>query len=142
MIILNDSFWFAISVSRWDGQEGGRGVQDGGRMYTYGCFMSMYSKNHYNVVISLQLKKYIIKRKLEWEVKILEDAKLGKIIDVNTDVTLGKKPKFLLHGREDELSLTFHCSDTYLSLMLLLKWKPLYEEEVIFLLYTDTREFE
>ena len=141
MIILNDSFWFAISVSRWDGEEGGRGVQDGGRMYTYGRFMSVYSKNHYNVVISLQLKKYIIKRKLEWEVKILEEAKLGKITDVNTDVTLGKKLKFLLHWREDELSLAFHCSCTYLSLMLLLKWKSLYEE-VIFLLYTDTREFE
>ena len=31
-------------------------VQDGGRMYTYDWFMSMYGKNHYNIVISLQLK--------------------------------------------------------------------------------------
>ena len=34
----------------WDG-EGGRGeVQDAGHMYTHGWFMSMYGKNHYNVV--------------------------------------------------------------------------------------------
>ena len=28
----------------WDGQGGGRGVQDGGHMYTCGRFMSMYGK--------------------------------------------------------------------------------------------------
>ena len=28
----------------WDGEEGGRGVQDGGHMYTHGGFMSMYGK--------------------------------------------------------------------------------------------------
>ena len=39
----------------WDG-EGGRGVQDGEHMYTHGWFMSMYGKNHHNIVISLQLK--------------------------------------------------------------------------------------
>ena len=32
------------------------GVQNGGHMYTHGGFMSMYGKNHYNIVISLQLK--------------------------------------------------------------------------------------
>ena len=42
---------------RWDGEGGGRGVQDGEQMYTHGWFMSMYGKNHYNIVISLQLKK-------------------------------------------------------------------------------------
>ena len=26
------------------------GVQDGEEMYTYGWFMSMYGKNHYNIV--------------------------------------------------------------------------------------------
>ena len=34
----------------WDGDGGGRGVQDGEHMYTHGWFMSMYGKNHYNVV--------------------------------------------------------------------------------------------
>ena len=34
----------------WDGQGGGRGVQDGEHMYTHGWFMSMYGKNHYNIV--------------------------------------------------------------------------------------------
>ena len=39
-----------------DGEGGGRGVQDGEHMHTHGWFMSMYGKNHYNIVISLQLK--------------------------------------------------------------------------------------
>ena len=34
----------------WDGEEGGRWVQDGEYMYTHGWFMSMYGKNHYNIV--------------------------------------------------------------------------------------------
>ena len=34
----------------WDGEGGGRGVQDGEQMYTRGGFMSMYGKNHYNIV--------------------------------------------------------------------------------------------
>ena len=34
----------------WDGEEGGRGVQDGEHMYTHGWFMSMYCKNHCNIV--------------------------------------------------------------------------------------------
>ena len=34
----------------WDGEGGGRGVQDGEHMYTRGRFMSMYGKNHYNIV--------------------------------------------------------------------------------------------
>ena len=34
----------------WDGKGGGRGVQDGEHMYTHGGFMSMYGKNHYNIV--------------------------------------------------------------------------------------------
>ena len=33
----------------WDREEGGRGVQGGGHMYTHGWFMSMYGKNHYNI---------------------------------------------------------------------------------------------
>ena len=37
----------------WDGEEGGKGVQDGGDMYTHGWFMSMYGKNHYNIVKQL-----------------------------------------------------------------------------------------
>ena len=35
---------------RWDGEGGGRGVQDGVQMYTQGRFMSMYGKNHHNIV--------------------------------------------------------------------------------------------
>ena len=35
----------------WDEEEGDRSrVQDGGHMYTYSWFMSMYGKNHYNIV--------------------------------------------------------------------------------------------
>ena len=34
----------------WDGEGGGRGVQDWEHMYTHGQFMSMYGKNHYNIV--------------------------------------------------------------------------------------------
>ena len=34
----------------WDGEGGGRKVQDGGHMYTHGWFLSMYGKNHYNIV--------------------------------------------------------------------------------------------
>ena len=37
----------------WDGEEGGSGVQDGGHMYTHGWFMSMYGKNHHNIVKQL-----------------------------------------------------------------------------------------
>ena len=33
-----------------DGEGGGRGVQDGEHMYTCGGFMSMYGKNHHNIV--------------------------------------------------------------------------------------------
>ena len=48
----------------WEGEGGGRRAQDGragavgwGDMYICGWFMSMYGKNHNNIVISLQLKK-------------------------------------------------------------------------------------
>ena len=34
----------------WEGERGGKGVQDGEHMYTHGWFMSMYGKNHYNTV--------------------------------------------------------------------------------------------
>ena len=34
----------------WDGEGGGRVVQDGEHMYTHGWFMSMYGKTHYNIV--------------------------------------------------------------------------------------------
>ena len=34
----------------WDGEGGGRGVLDGEHRYTHGSFMSMYGKNHYNIV--------------------------------------------------------------------------------------------
>ena len=45
-----------LGLVRWDDPEGwegeacGRGVQDGEHMYTHGWFMSMYGKNHYNIV--------------------------------------------------------------------------------------------
>ena len=34
----------------WDGEGGGRGIQDGEHMYIHGWFMSMHDKNHYNIV--------------------------------------------------------------------------------------------
>ena len=41
---------------KWrDGEGDGSGVPDGEHMYTPGWFMSVYGKNHYNKVISLQL---------------------------------------------------------------------------------------
>ena len=43
----------------WDGERGGRGVQDGEHEYTRGRFMSMYGKtNTILKVISLQLNIY------------------------------------------------------------------------------------
>ena len=37
----------------WNGEGGGRGVQDGEHMYTHGWFKSMYGKNHYNILKQL-----------------------------------------------------------------------------------------
>jgi len=34
----------------WDGEGSGRGVQDGGHVYTHGWFMSIYGKTHCNIV--------------------------------------------------------------------------------------------
>ena len=34
----------------WDEEGGGRGVQDGEHMHAHGWFISMYGKNHYNIV--------------------------------------------------------------------------------------------
>ena len=34
----------------WDGEEDERGVLDGKHMYTHGRFMSMYGKNHHDIV--------------------------------------------------------------------------------------------
>ena len=34
----------------WGGEAGRRGFRTGGHMYTHGWFMSMYGKNHYNIV--------------------------------------------------------------------------------------------
>ena len=39
-----------MTLKGWDGEGGGREVQDGERMYTRGWFMSLYGKNHYNTV--------------------------------------------------------------------------------------------
>ena len=46
------------NTEEWDGEGGGSRVQDGGHMYTHGCFMSMYGKKlpQYCKVISLQFK--------------------------------------------------------------------------------------
>ena len=34
----------------WEGEGGGRGLQDGEHMYTHGRFLSMYGQNQYNTV--------------------------------------------------------------------------------------------
>ena len=34
----------------WDGEGGGRGIQDGEHMYTHVWFMSIYGKNHHSIV--------------------------------------------------------------------------------------------
>ena len=46
----------------WDGEGGERGVQNKEHMFTLGRFMSMYGKNHYNIIISLQLKEINLKK--------------------------------------------------------------------------------
>ena len=35
---------------QWDGEGGGKGVQNEGHMYTHGWFMSMYGKKNYSIV--------------------------------------------------------------------------------------------
>ena len=44
---------------RWDAEGGRRGVRVGGHMYTHGRFMSIYGKNHHNIVklLASDLKK-------------------------------------------------------------------------------------
>ena len=42
--------WCTGMTHEWYGEGGGRGVQDGEHMYTHGWFMSMYGKNHYNII--------------------------------------------------------------------------------------------
>ena len=46
----------------WGGR--GRGVQDGGHMYTHGWVMSMYGKNYYNIIKKLasNWNKYFLKK--------------------------------------------------------------------------------
>ena len=34
----------------WDGEGGGKGVQNEEHMYTRGWFMPMYGKNHHNII--------------------------------------------------------------------------------------------
>jgi len=43
---------------RWDGERGGRGVQDGEQMYTHGRFMSMYGKKPYIVKMAKTIQYY------------------------------------------------------------------------------------
>ena len=51
---------YETSVQGWctdpeesGGEGGGKGDQDGEHMYIQGWFMSMYGKNHYNIVKQL-----------------------------------------------------------------------------------------
>ena len=39
-----------LAYFRSGGEGGGRGDRDGEYMYIHGWFMSMYDKNHYNIV--------------------------------------------------------------------------------------------
>ena len=39
-------FYFFDDPEWWDGEEGGRGVQDGEHLYTRGGFMLMYGKTN------------------------------------------------------------------------------------------------
>ena len=51
---MHETGWSGLVY--WDDPEGGDGegdgreVQDGEHMYAHGRFMSMYGKNHYNIV--------------------------------------------------------------------------------------------
>ena len=42
-------WWTGMTLKDGMGREW-EGVQDGEHMYTHGWFMSMYGKNHYNIV--------------------------------------------------------------------------------------------
>ena len=44
------------NLEGWDGEGRGRGIQDGGHMYTHGWVTWMYGKRRHNIVISLQVK--------------------------------------------------------------------------------------
>ena len=46
------------------GEAGGKGVRMGGHMCTRGWFTSMYSRNHHNIVIILQLKLINFKKEV------------------------------------------------------------------------------
>ena len=59
---MHDTGWSGLvhwdDPEGWDGEGGGKGLQDGEHMYTRGGFMSMYGKtNKYCKVTSLQSKK-------------------------------------------------------------------------------------
>ena len=45
-----------------EGEGGGRGVRDEGHMYTHGWFMSMYGKNHHNIVKQLTSNYIFLKK--------------------------------------------------------------------------------
>ena len=56
----------------WYGEEGGKGVQDGEHVYTRGGFMLMYGKPiQYCKVISLQLNKFVLKKRTKKEKRLL-----------------------------------------------------------------------
>ena len=53
----------------WDDPEGwDRGWGGGSGWETHGLFVSMYGKNHHNIVISLQLNKFFFKEKYQVEI--------------------------------------------------------------------------
>ena len=52
------------SPEGWDGEGDGRGIQEAGHVHPW-WFMSMYGKNHYNIVTSLQLNLKNKRKKVE-----------------------------------------------------------------------------
>ena len=48
--MIKQSHSCAYDPEGWDGEGGGKGVQNGEHIYTHGWFMSMYGKNHYNII--------------------------------------------------------------------------------------------
>ena len=73
---------------------GGRGVQDGGHMYTHGCFMSMYGKNYYYIRTCLvaQMVKRLSTMQETWVQSLGWEDPLEKEMAIHSSTIAWKIP--------------------------------------------------
>ena len=68
--------WGRVLPGRCTGMtlRGGRGVHEGEHMYTHGWLMSMYGKNHYNIVEDLERKNCLQLKQINFlkEIKFVD----------------------------------------------------------------------